>query len=306
MTVLLVVTLGLLIGLTMGALGGGGSVLAVPVLVYALGETAQSATTGSLVIVGITAGVAAIAHARAGGVRWRAGLAFGAAGIGPSLLGTHLNGRVQPEALLISFAVVMLIAAAGMLAKTMVASTPADDAADRQARALRRPAGIVTTKRAESAAVQTGAARTTNAWATTTRADSDRDNSERAGARLRKALPVLAAGVVVGFLTGFLGVGGGFIIVPALVLTLGYDMPAAVGTSLVIISLNSAVALLARGGQDFHWAVIVPFTLAAIAGSTAGKRVADRVGGAHLTRGFAILLLLVASYVLWQAAAGST
>ena len=88
----------------------------------------------------------------------------------------------------------------------------------------------------------------------------------------------MVAGLVVGFLTGFLGVGGGFIIVPALVLTLQYDMPTAVGTSLLIISVNSGVALLARSGhQRFHWSVIVPFTLAAIAGSTAGKRIADRV-----------------------------
>ena len=120
-------------------------------------------------------------------------------------------------------------------------------------------------------------------------------------------MPVLVAGLVVGFLTGFLGVGGGFIIVPALVLTLKYDMPTAVGTSLVVISLNSAVALLARGAQDgFHWAVIVPFTLAAIAGSAAGKKVADRVDGSHLTQGFAVLLLLVAGYVLLQATLSGT
>jgi len=124
---------------------------------------------------------------------------------------------------------------------------------------------------------------------------------------LRHGLPVLAAGLVVGFLTGFLGVGGGFIIVPALVLTLRYEMPVAVGTSLVVISLDSAVALLARAGQDsFHWAVIVPFTVAAIAGSSAGKTVADRVSGPHLARGFAVLLVLVAGYVLLKAALTST
>ena len=140
MTVLLAVALGLLIGLSLGALGGGGSILTVPALVYALGETAQSATTGSLVIVGITAAAAAVGHARAGRVRWRAGLAFGAAGVAASLLGTHLNARVQPEALLIAFAVLMLVAAGAMLAKTMGASTPDDDDADQQASALRRPA----------------------------------------------------------------------------------------------------------------------------------------------------------------------
>ena len=117
---------------------------------------------------------------------------------------------------------------------------------------------------------------------------------------------MLAAGLVVGFLTGFLGVGGGFIIVPALVLALRYDMPTAVGTSLLVISLNSGVALLARGADGvFHWSVIVPFTLAAILGSLAGKRVADRISGASLTRSFAVLLLVVAAYVLLRALTGS-
>jgi len=281
-TVLLAVALGLLIGLSLGALGGGGSILTVPALVYALGETAQTATTGSLVIVGITAAAAAVGHARARRVRWRAGLAFGAAGVAASLVGTHLNARVQPGVLLVAFAVLMLIAAGAMLAKTMVPSSPDEDEADQQAGPLPRPA-------------QTGTAAQAGPGA------------PRAGTTVRNALPVLAAGLVVGFLTGFLGVGGGFIIVPALVLTLKYDMPTAVGTSLVVISLNSAVALLARGGQErFDWAVIVPFTLAAIAGSGAGKKVADRMSGPHLTRGFAVLLLLVAGYVLLQAALTST
>lgn len=281
----LAVVAGGLIGLSLGALGGGGSVLTVPALVYALGESAQSATTGSLVIVGLTAAAATVEHARAGRVRWRAGLAFGAAGVAASLVGTHLNARVQPKVLFIAFAALMLIAAAAMLAKTMVASSPDDDAADEQAAALRRPAGRATT----------GQARTSAAKVQTS---------------LQNGLPVLAAGLVVGFLTGFLGVGGGFIIVPALVLTLKYEMPTAVGTSLVIISLNSAVALFARGGQDsFHWAVIIPFTVAAvaaIAGSSAGKTVADRVTGPHLTRGFAVLLLLIASYVLLRSGLSGT
>lgn len=282
MTVLLALSLGLLIGLSLGALGGGGSILTVPALVYALGESAQSATTGSLVIVGITAAAATVGHARAGRVRWRAGLAFGAAGVAASVVGTHLNARVQPEVLLLAFAVLMLIAAAAMLAKTMVASSPDDDAADEQAAALRRPGGTGTVAQAQPSAAKLKTS-------------------------VRNGLPVLAAGLVVGFLTGFLGVGGGFIIVPALVLTLKYEMPTAVGTSLIIISLNSAVALLARGGQDsFHWAVIVPFTLAAIASSSAGKTVADRVSGPHLTRGFAVLLLLVAGYVLLRSGLSGT
>ena len=116
---------------------------------------------------------------------------------------------------------------------------------------------------------------------------------------------MVVAGLVVGFLTGFLGVGGGFVIVPALVLALGYEMPVAVGTSLLVISLNSGVALLARGAEgSFSWAVIVPFTLAAVVGSSGGKRLADRASGTALTRAFAVLLLLVAAYVIARAGLG--
>ena len=289
MTLVLTVGLGLLIGLTLGALGGGGSILTVPVLVYAVGESARSATTGSLVIVGIAAGVASFGHARAGRVRWGAGVSFGVAGVAASFAGTALNARVDPNVLLVWFATLMIVAAAAMLAKTMVHTHPEDDeprggspaALDEQAAALRqgRARATLTTARP---AITVGTA------------------SPKLSVAV--ALRVVVAGLVVGFLTGFLGVGGGFIIVPALVLILKYEMPTAVGTSLLIISLNSGVALLARSGhQSFHWAVIVPFTLAAIIGSFAGKRVADRASGAQLTRAFAVLLLAVAGYVLLRA-----
>lgn len=292
MSALLAVALGLLIGLSLGALGGGGSILTVPALVYAVGESAQAATTGSLVIVGITAAVAAVGHARAGRVRWGAGLAFGAAGVLASLLGTRLNTRVSPAALLVCFAVLMGAAAAAMLAKTMVPARPSELAEDEQAARLRVPAHVGAGPR-PSADRTAGSSRP---------AATSAMGGSRGRPTLGTALKVVTAGLIVGFLTGFLGVGGGFIIVPALVLSLRYDMPVAIGTSLLVISLNSGVALLARGGHEtFHWGVIVPFTLAAIAGSTGGKRVADKVSGTSLTRAFAVLLLAVAAYVLLQA-----
>ena len=112
-----------------------------------------------------------------------------------------------------------------------------------------------------------------------------------------------ASALVVGFLTGFLGVGGGFLIVPALVLALGYSMPVAVGTSLVIISITSAGAFTERlgTGATIPWEIVVPFTLAAIAGSFAGKVISDKVTATTLTRSFAALLLAVAVYVTVQA-----
>ena len=289
MTIGVAIGLGLLIGLSLGALGGGGSILTVPALVYAVGESARSATTASLVIVGITAAVATVGHARAGRVRWGAGLGFGLAGLGASFAGTALNSHVDPAVLLACFAGLMLVAAGAMLAKTMVhahleagGGTQTDLAADAEAATLRRSGPTLTQLRPSVSAAATAPRLSTAV-----------------------AVRVIPAGVVVGFLTGFLGVGGGFIIVPALVLTLSYEMPCAVGTSLLIISLNSGVALLARSGhQSFHWAVIAPFTVAAIVGSTAGRRVADRVSGAQLTRAFAGLLLVVAAYVFARVVLG--
>lgn len=109
---------------------------------------------------------------------------------------------------------------------------------------------------------------------------------------------VLLAGLAVGFITGFFGVGGGFVIVPALVLVLGLPIPAAVGTSLAIIAINSAASLAARAGQaHFDWALIVPFTIAAMAGSLAGKSIADRLPETALNRAFALLLFAVATYI---------
>ena len=121
--------LGLLIGVTLGALGGGGSILTVPVLVYLLGESAQSATTASLVIVGVTSAAAAVGHARGHRVRWLAGAVVGAVGVPASLLGTRLNAEVDPDVLLVSFAALMVVAAVAMLLRTMTdtSATDADD-----------------------------------------------------------------------------------------------------------------------------------------------------------------------------------
>jgi uncharacterized membrane protein YfcA len=250
------VGLGLVIGVVIGALGGGGSILTVPVLVFALGLGAQEATTASLVIVGVTAAVAAVSYARSGHTRWRTGLTLAAAGVPASVLGSYLNRSIDENVLLLAFAAVMLLAAVGMLMRTQ----PGDEGA-------------------------TSAGRP--------------DPQQH---RRLLSWRLVSAGLVIGFLTGFLGVGGGFVIVPVLVLSLGLAMPAAVGTSLLVIALNSGVALAARSvGGSFAWEVIVPFTAAAVAGSLLGKRVADRLPSAVLTRAFAVLLVLVAGYIVVRA-----
>lgn len=244
--------LGLLIGLSLGALGGGGSILTVPALVYVIGQDARTATTSSLFIVGTTSVIAAIGHARSGRVRWGVGVAFGVTGIAAGFAGTAVNQLLDPDVLLLSFAVVIVVAAVGMLASSRGAEPPTQEA---------------------------GAAQAARRW-----------TPGRIGR-------ITGAGLLVGFVTGLFGVGGGFVVVPALTLALGLPMPQAVATSLVVISINSAGALLARvGTAHFDWAVITPFTLAAVAGSLGGKVVADRLSGTALTRAFAVLLIAVAVY----------
>jgi uncharacterized membrane protein YfcA len=279
--------LGLLIGLALGALGGGGSVLTVPALVFLLGMSAQEATTASLVIVGVTAAAASVGHARSGRTRWRTGLLLAALGVPASVLGSRLNQQVDQDVLLAAFAALMLLAATGMLLRARSSTeheAPAAEDAD-----------------------SPGSTGSQDPRSSTRTLDRPRTASVSTRSRLRHALTLAAAGLGIGFLTGFLGVGGGFVIVPVLVVLLRLPMPVAVGTSLLVVSLNSAVALAARAGSGhFAWDVIVPFTLAAIVGSLAGKRVADRIRPARLTVAFAVLLVAVAMYVGTRAVLGLT
>ncbi|MGI8576037.1 MAG: sulfite exporter TauE/SafE family protein [Egibacteraceae bacterium] len=255
MTGLLASPLGLLIGLALGALGGGGSVLAVPALVYVAGQTPQAATATSLVVVGLTSVGGLWLHARNGHVVWTSGAVFGAAGIVGSLLGTRLNQALAPQALLLAFAVLMLVVAGVM---------------------LRRGNGTGQ----ETAEDETGPR-----------------------SRLRTAGKVAVLGSSVGLLTGLFGVGGGFVVVPALALALGFSMPLAIGTSLLVIIINTVTALLARlAGPGVEWAVALPFSVAGLLGVWAGTRLADRLPAAQLTRAFALLLIAVAAYQGFDAA----
>lgn len=274
--ILAAVALGLLIGLSLGALGGGGSILTVPALVYLLGVAAQDATTASLVIVGVTAVAGAVVHAWAGDVRWAAGTVFGLVGAGASWCGTLLNRAVDPHVLLIAFGVLMAVAATGMLVRA------------------RRPS-------VARAPVPVGAVVGTDG------ADAEADVAETSRVGRTPRWELVAAGLAVGFLTGFLGVGGGFLIVPALVVVLGFPMPVAVGTSLLVIAMDSAAAMAARVGHvTFDWAVIVPFALAAVVGTVLGVRVAARLPAALLARSFAGLVLAIGVFTVVQSVVSSS
>jgi uncharacterized membrane protein YfcA len=296
---------GLLIGLSLGALGGGGSILTVPVLIYLLHQAPHAATTGSLLIVGITAVAGMIAHRRAGRVRFAPGIAFGVLGVAGAYAGTRLSASIRPDLLLSLFAGLMLVAAAAMLRRRRVAgrdvpaaasphapppaAAPPDDPGFSPSRG-----GAATAILDKPTAAQRAPARSM-AW-------------QRPGrtAAARQGVKIAVAAMGVGLLTGFFGVGGGFVIVPALVLAIGFEMPVAVGTSLLVIAINSAAALAARLGSHVHldWPLLGVFTLAALAGTLAGNRVASRVDASRLTAAFTILLIVVAAYSLTRSLPG--
>ena len=265
MRALLASPLGFLIGVSLGALGGGGSILAVPVLVYAAGQDAQGATATSLLLVGAAALVGMAAHHRAGRVRVGTGIAFGFAGVGGSVVGTLINRRLDPNALLLGFSVLVLVAA-----WRMVVGCP------------------TCTKVGEDRVLDTGA--------------TPGGVRVRNRVAVRTVVEVLVAGTAVGFLTGLFGVGGGFVIVPALTLVLRLSMPEAIGTSLLVIGINSAVALAGRiGTSTIDWGVAIPFTISAILGVLFGKRIADRLDAQRSLNWFAVLLVGVAVYTAIQA-----
>jgi len=277
----LVVPVGLVIGLSLGALGGGGSILTVPALVYLLGQDAHGATTASLVIVGVTAVAGMTAHARAHRVRFGDGLMFGALGVAGSVLGSRLSAKIGSFVLLSAFAGLMLVAAAAM--------------------AYRAGRGRANYAPVSAGPVVAGGKYVPGAGTVLPLAAGPRAAMGPAGiptAGRARALRVLGAASVVGLLTGFFGVGGGFVVVPALVLVLGFEMPEAVGTSLLVIAINTAAALAARIGTHVQvdWPLVAAFIAAAVVGSVAGNRLATVARPALLARAFTALLVVVALY----------
>ncbi len=249
---LLAIPFGLVIGLTVGTLGGGGSVLAVPVLVYVLDQTVPQATTASLIVVAAGAVAGGLSHARAGRVCWRHAASFTAAAVPGVAVGTLAAEAVSGTVVLAGFAFVMLAAAA---------------ATWRKAQEEPEPEG---------------------AW-------------EGGGACPPLRLPRdLVAGAAVGVVTGFFGVGGGFLIVPTLAIALAFTMRTAVGTSLVIITATSLLGLAAHllAGRSVEVDVTAAMTVACVAGALAGAVLASRVPQRILGRGFALLVVGVAAYLL--------
>nr|WP_026821075.1 sulfite exporter TauE/SafE family protein [Arthrobacter castelli] len=240
---------GLVVGLLLGLVGGGGSILAVPALVYGVGMPMAGAVPSSLVVVGASSAVGVLPRIRRS-VDWQLALIIGVTGALAAFAGAAVNRLLEQRTLLLIFAVIMV--AAGI---RMFLPVKAGQAADRC-----HPDDIVQ-------------------W----------------GRFLPKSI---ATGVVVGFLTGMLGVGGGFLIVPALTLVLGVSMSVAVGTSLVIIVINSIGGVIAHAG-DFtvDWSLTILFAIAAMAASLVGSRIGRSLPDKVLKRGFATLIMVVAIFV---------
>ncbi len=244
----LTLALAVLVGVSLGLLGGGGSILTVPLLTYVAGMDAKSAIAVSLLVVGVTSAVAAVSHARAGRVQWRTALIFG----GVAMAGAYGGGRVAEfipgTVLLLAFAVMMVATAIAMLRGRKGADT------------------------------------------------------EKAHDHL-PVVPVVLEGLVVGFVTGLVGAGGGFLVVPALVLLGGLSMPTAVGTSLVVIAVKSLAGL---GGYlstvEIDWTVAAGVTAAAVVGSLVGGRLVSVVQPEQLRKGFAWFVLAMSVVIFVQEA----
>jgi uncharacterized protein len=224
-------------GLVLGLLGGGGSILTVPILVYVLGMEAHSAIVLSLILVGGTALVGALLHQKHSQLAWKQGLVFVAFGAPLNFLGAQISRSTSGGLLLIFFGVLMGICGAAMLIKRV--------------------------ERKDLAAEP-------SIW------------------------PMVASGAAVGFLAGFLGVGGGFMIVPSLVLFLRMPIKTATGTSLLVITANSAVALFGhRQALDVSWTFLLELATPALLATYVGVRLAQKLNAHQLREIFGAFVTLL-------------
>jgi uncharacterized membrane protein YfcA len=252
---LLTLTLSLCIGILLGLLGGGGSILTVPMLVYLLHIEPKTAILTSFVVVGISSMMALIPHARRGSVCWRSGVFFGLAGMAGAFGGGRMAAHFSGDLLMSVFGIVSLLVGLLMLRGN---KTPTE-----QAQATAEPLNICPLQ--------------------------------------VPFLRVSFDGFFVGVLTGLVGVGGGFLIVPALTLLVGLPMQGAVGTSLLIIVMNALAGLI---GYSQHAALDVELTLIVAAGAVTGSVIgawgSAYIKPAALRKGFAVMVILIACYVLSQ------
>ncbi|MEN8145441.1 MAG: sulfite exporter TauE/SafE family protein [Gemmatimonadota bacterium] len=248
---ILAIAFGFLVGVSLGLLGGGGSTLAVPILVYVAGYDPKQAIAMSLAIVGTTALLGTLTHASHGRVSWRVAGFFAPLAMVGTFGGARLSVYFSGTAQLTLFAIVMLVGAGLMFRGRLSDSLPEEDL---------RPSLSV-------------------AW----------------------SAAIAAQGLVVGVLTGLVGVGGGFMIVPALVLLAGLSMKDAVGTSLLIIALKSAAGFVGYLSLvEVDWIFLALFTAVAAMGILVGTRLVRHFSQSGLRRSFAVFLVVMAVLILYQ------
>ena len=264
-TLILTLVLAVSVGLALGTLGGGGSILTVPLLTYIAGMPPKEAIAASLLIVGVTSLSSLVVHARHRRVRWRTGLIFGAAGMVGAFAGGLIGGQLPGAVLMVAFAIMMIATAIAMV--------------------TRKP-----------------------------RRDTDQSTAD-AGTERAHSLPMLRTmleGIVVGLITGIVGAGGGFLIVPALVLLGGLSMPVAVGTSLLVIAMKSFAGLAGYlTTVTLDWPLVAAVTAMAVLGALLGARLSGRIPADALQKVFGVFVLLTGTLVLvielppaWAIAAG--
>lgn len=249
--------LALLVGVTLGLMGGGGSILTVPILIYGLGVNSQSAIAMSLAIVGIVSLIGAIPHGRRGHISYSTALIFAPPAMVGAVLGAQLAllPWITPQIQLICFALLMGIAAIVMIRK--------------------KPQPEIQPTDPQAPSPQTSP--------------------------LERAM-VLVQGLGVGILTGFVGIGGGFMIIPALVLGAKMPMKKAVGTSLLIIAANATTgfAKYYSGGVTIDWPLLINFTVLATLGILLGSYGSQYLEPKQLEKGFGYFVLAVAAFMLIQ------
>ena len=244
-TLIAVLILAIAIGLSLGLLGGGGSILTVPLLTYVAGMDPKEAIAASLFVVGATSVLSTLTHARMGNVQWRTGLIFGVASMAGAFLGGLAGGYIPGVILMLAFAVMMIATAIAML-----------------------------------------------------RGRKKRDTVEQTKLPLGK---ILIEGLVVGLVTGLVGAGGGFLVVPALALLGGLSMPVAVGTSLLVISMKSFAGLAGYlTTVSLDWPLVLGVTGMALIGALIGARLTKVVPEQALRKGFGVFVLVMGIFVLSQ------
>jgi uncharacterized protein len=242
----LTIALAVVVGISLGLLGGGGSILTVPLLAYVAGLDAKHAIATSLLVVSVTSAAGAISHARAGRVHWRTGLVFGVAGMAGAYTGGLLARSIPGTVLLVGFAVIMIATAVAMLR-------------------------------------------------------GRKDVSVGEAPRSLPVFKVVLQGTAVGLVTGLVGAGGGFLVVPALALLGGLPMPAAIGTALVVIAMNSFAGFVGHlSSAHIDWRLAAAITAAALVGGLIGARLTAFVDPATLRKAFGWFVLAMSSVILAQ------